>query len=446
MRTRHLGLLVFAAMVFSLAAGAGASATSRTAPEKPTVFQPAGNLINPVGNQLMISNETSLEELSPAVAYNSTRREYLAVWYNDRPGNDDIRAQRMAWDGKLLGHPFYVSAAGEGIDRRYPRVAYNSISDQYLVVWEHQEISSGYSILGRRVSGAGEVLDASDLEIRGAGINLYTPAKPAVAYAYTSDKYLVVWEETWHPLPINTSIVGQVVLATGALEGNLISISQDLGGYFRTNPDLAYNVERNEYLVAWEQLDPDANPELTDIYIRRVTGNGELLFPETTKIAFYTVSSTAPAVGAMPIQPDGQYIVVFEQQYSADDWDIQGVLISPDGVLQTNVDIATTGANESQPSVSACLRRNQYLVGWKQVPDQQLLLSNIAGRLVDLSGSLVGDPLYLNNVVANQPRLATGWLGDFMAVYEDTPLTPDSGIYGHLIGNRNYLPWVGKYQ
>jgi len=444
MRTRHLGLLVFAAMVFSLAAGVGASATSRTAPERSAVFQPAGNVINPVGNNLMISNENSLEELSPDVAYNSTRREYLAVWYNDRPGNDDIRAQRMAWDGKLLGPPFYVSAAGEGIDRRYPRVAFNSISDQYLVVWEHQEISSGYSIHGRRVSGAGEVLDASDLEIRGAGINLYTPAKPAVAYAYTSDKYLVVWEETWHPLPINTSIVGQVVLATGALECNLITISQDPGGYFRTNPDLAYNVERNEYLVAWEQLDPGANPELTDIYIRRVTGNGELLFPETTKIAFYTVSSTAPAVGAMPIQPDGQYIVVFEQHYAPDDWDIQGVLISPDGNPETYVEIARTGADETQPSVSASMRRSQYLVGWKQRASPPLLLSNVAGRLVSAAGSTVGAPIYLSGMVSDHPRLASGWLGDFMAVYDDIPLTQDRGIYGHLIGNRNYLPWVGK--
>jgi hypothetical protein len=45
-----------------------------------------------IGNNFLISNENSLVEVYPSVAYNSTRFEYLAVWYNDRPGNDDIRA------------------------------------------------------------------------------------------------------------------------------------------------------------------------------------------------------------------------------------------------------------------------------------------------------------------------------------------------------------------
>jgi len=446
MHTRHLVPLILAAMALLITVGAGRAPHPRVEREKPPASQAVSNNINPVGNSLTISNESSLVELSPAIAYNSTSGEYLAVWYNDRPGNDDIRAQRIAKDGRLLGGPFYISAAGDGIDRRYPRIAYNSKSDQYLVVWEHQESSTGYSIHGRRISSTGQVIDSSDLEIRGAGANLYTPLKPAVAYAYSSDKYLVVWEETWHPLPIATSIVGQVVLGTGALEGSLITISQDPGGYFRTNPDLAYNLGRNEYLVAWEQIDPNTSPQLTDIYIRRVTGNGELLFPESTQLAYYTVSSTAPAVAAMPIQPDGQYFVTWESHYTPDEWDIIGVLISPDGAPQAYFDIAASGADERQPSVSACLKRSQYLVTWKQVPTPSLLLSNIAGRLVTTMGSLAADPIYLTGMVSDHPRLATGWLGDFMTVYDDIPLTPDSGIYGQLIGNRSYLPWLGKYK
>ncbi len=444
MYIRHLVSLIFAAMAILTTMGGERTSHSRANFGNPTASRVIANTIDPVGNTFMVSNEGSLVELSPDIAYNSMRDEYLAVWYNDRPGNDDIRAQRIAPGGGLLGGPFYISAAGDGIDRRYPRLAYNVKSDQYLVVWEHQEVSAGYSIHGRRVSGDGQVMDADDLIIRGAGINLYTPSKPAVAYAYSSDKYLVVWEETWHPLPINTSIVGQVVLGTGALEGNLITISQDPGGYFRTNPDLAYNLGRNEYLVAWEQFDPDANPQLTDLYIRRVTGDGLALYPVTTKIAFYTVSSTGPAVAALPIQPDGQYLVVFEQHYSPDDWDILGVVISPDGAPLTYVDIASTGADEKKPSVSACMRRGQYLVAWKQKPSPSFLLSNVAGRLVDAAGGLAGEPVYITGMVADRPQLATGRLGDFMTVYDDTPLTPDSGIYGHLFGNRSYLPWLGK--
>jgi len=71
---------------------------------------------------------------------------------------------------------------------------------------------------------------------------------------------------------------------------------------------------------------------------------------------------------------------------------------------------------------------------------------DIAGRLVTTSGSLAADPIYLTGMVSDHSRLATGWLGDFMAVDNDIPLTLDSGIYGQLIGNRSYLPWLGKYK
>ena len=91
-----------------------------------------------IGYNFTIRNEIGLVEEKPSVAYSSDRQEYLVVWYNDRPGNDDIRAQRVSKNGTLVGGPFYVSA-GAGADRRYPTVAYNSKNGQYLVVWEHND-------------------------------------------------------------------------------------------------------------------------------------------------------------------------------------------------------------------------------------------------------------------------------------------------------------------
>jgi hypothetical protein len=82
-----------------------------------------------IGNWFIISGDGE-QEVFPVVAYNSQRQEYLVVWYNDRAGNDDIRAQRLSKYGAPLGGPFYISA-GSGADRRYPDVAYNSVQDQY---------------------------------------------------------------------------------------------------------------------------------------------------------------------------------------------------------------------------------------------------------------------------------------------------------------------------
>ncbi len=48
--------------------------------------------VNLIANSITISNKSNLKEVNPAIAYNSVHQEYLAVWYKDQPGNDDIDA------------------------------------------------------------------------------------------------------------------------------------------------------------------------------------------------------------------------------------------------------------------------------------------------------------------------------------------------------------------
>ena len=58
-----------------------------------------------IGYNFVIRNDSETEQ-RPAVAYNSDRQEYLVVWYNDRPGCDDLRAQRVSKEGALVGGGF----------------------------------------------------------------------------------------------------------------------------------------------------------------------------------------------------------------------------------------------------------------------------------------------------------------------------------------------------
>ncbi|HDN78827.1 MAG TPA: hypothetical protein ENG33_00005, partial [Chloroflexi bacterium] len=57
---------------------------------------------SPIGSSVNISNQ-SVDAVYGSVAYNPDWQEYLVVWYNDRPGNDDIQAQRVSKDGNLVG-------------------------------------------------------------------------------------------------------------------------------------------------------------------------------------------------------------------------------------------------------------------------------------------------------------------------------------------------------
>lgn len=360
------------------------------------------------------------------------------MWSNDRAGNDDIRAQRVSKDGALIGGSFYISA-GPGADRRYPDVAYNTQQDQYLVVWEHYDNASlvpGYGISGRRVSGTGAVLNATDIIIRSNGGNLATPATPAVAYASTSDKYLVVWAETWHPTPITWDIYGQVVSSSGALDGSQFSISQ--GNEEREQPDVAYNRHANRYLVVWQQK----AGTLWDVHGQQVHGGGGLYQGDIT-IAYYTKSSMAPAVAAIPTSPtNDKFLVVWEVQYAPSDRDIYGRLVAEDGTPGTDFWISwANGVDESSPAVASSESNLQYFVVWRH--PQGVVDKPIKGRAISYAGALLGQEAEFSAPAANRPAVASGPTGDFMAAWQDQPvLATNTNIYGQLWGNRVYLPLV----
>jgi hypothetical protein len=394
-------------------------------------------LSGPLGYNFTIRNEIGLVENNPSVAYSSARQEYLVVWYNDRPGNDDIRAQRVSQNGTLIGGSFYISA-GAGADRRYPAVAYNSKNGQYLVVWEHND-GLWNSIRARRVSETGEILDATDIVVT-SGSNIITPAKPAVEYAYTSDRYLVVWHETFHPIPIQVDILGRVVTGSGATEGSSFIISKDPGNNPRSEPDLAYNRKRNEYLVVWEQYDNGAN--LNDVYGRRVTGGGVPLNPEGILIHAVTVSSTNPSVAALPnATADGQYLVVFELQYTPINMDIYSRFVSGLGVVGAGQYFAGSGEDESNPSVAGSEDANRYLVVWSRPTSPPIVYDYIEGRTISDTGQMGANKYVGGFPLANNAVVSSGPMGDFLVAFRDQqPTSVDYGIYGQLWGNRIYLP------
>ena len=359
------------------------------------------------------------------------------VWYNDRPGNDDIRGQRVSKNGTLVGGQFYISA-GAGAERRYPTVAYNSKHDQYLIVWEHND-GLWNSIRARRVSGTGVVLDTTDIVIF-SGSNIITPAKPAVEYAYTSDKYLVVWQETFHPIPIQTDILGRVVTSSGTPDGSSFTISKDPGNNPRREPDLAYNRKRNEYLVVWQQYHSSS---IDNVIGRRVTGGGVPLNPAEIVIHAVSVSSTNPSVAALPnATADGQYLVVFELQYTPGDNHIYSRFVSGEGVVGANQYIAWSLEDETHPAIASSEVSNQYLVAWSRPTSPPIVYDYIAGRAVSTTGALIGAEKYIGGFpLADHAIISSGPSGDFLVAFKDQqPPSVDSGIYGQLWGNRTYLP------
>lgn len=434
-------LTVLVAGAVMLALGGG----STYALPAPALSVAASGNSNAIGSNFTIANDAALTEANSAVAYNPDREEYLVVWYNDRPGNDDIQAQRVSKDGTLVGGAFYISG-GSGADRRFPDVAYNSAEQEYLVVWEHYDQSTGdTTIYGARVRSTGGV-SGSPFPIFNGDVSM----TPAVAYASTENKYLVVW--SWFDLS-GTHIMGRTVAvaSSGVTFGSTIYISKDTSGTApRVQPDLAYNRARNEFLVVWVQAN--------DIYARRVSGSGAPLNPASINISTLGGNEEAPAVGALPLtNNEGDYLVAWEINTGSDTGiDAKTVHVASDGSATVGVlpgIVYDSSLDESAPAVAGNESNDQYLVTWSQHYEVDLggglsyVYDGIAGKAVSSDGHLLNGSLFdpgteLGGLSADNSAVAAGPLGDFLVTFDDTALASSRGIYGQLWGNRIYLPLV----
>jgi hypothetical protein len=382
---------------------------------------------SPIGSSIVVS-AGSEQEVSPAIAYNSQRQEYLVVWYNDRPGCDDIRAQRISANGKLAGSPFYISY-GCDLDRRYPDVTYNSVHDQYLVVWEQYDPNTTlYSIQGRRIDGNGALLDTSDITIRSAG-NQYTPTKPSVDFASYSDRYLVVWAEGW-PTTNTYYILGQVLTSAGALEGSRFSITS--GTAIVEEPDVAYNRHANRYLVVW-QIAGSSDDAVSG---QQVHGYGGLYQNNIIWATYYPVISVE--VAALSTSPDEIKFLWVHESWNASTYnDVWECPTREDGSFFWCHSL-TTYNYDTSPAVAASESSLQYFVVWRR-EFQGSGDSSILGRAISFDGNYNwGVSEFLGEDV-NFPAVAAGPAGDFLVVWQDKRAN-NTNIYGQLWGNWIYLP------
>ncbi len=272
----------------------------------------AGTLI---GSELTIAANAAFESY-PVVAYNPVSNEYLVV-YQRRVGSDefaqyDIYAQRVHPEGVLIGSPILVS--GNTLNEIYPAVARG---DGYLVVWQGRQPGTGdYGIFGQRLGDLGTLI--------GGSIAISTWAEdqlaPRVAYSYESGTYMVVMEDHYYGAANGWDISGQIVKTDGTL-GSSLTIAGGSDTRHQFNPDIAYSQAGRSYLVTWE-LEYGTSDH--DVYGRRVAYNGSQ--PESQfAISYLAVNEAHPAIAA---GGGWTFLVAWEdsRNYAAQGVDIYGDL------------------------------------------------------------------------------------------------------------------------
>ena len=220
-------------------------------------------------------NEYS-DAFMPSVTYNGTVREYLVVWYSDHGVNNKmiIFGQRLdALSGTEIGaDDFQISdmgpASNASYDARSPRVAYNPLDDEYLVVWYGNDnippLTVGeVEVFGQRLNGADATpIGANDFRISDMGPDgdgtFDVLDGVDVAYNPNANEYLVVWNADDIDLGDEEFEVFGQRLAGGT--GNPVGRNDvrltDVGpadelGYDASHPRVVYNPVRDVYLIVW---------------------------------------------------------------------------------------------------------------------------------------------------------------------------------------------------
>jgi uncharacterized repeat protein (TIGR01451 family) len=176
-------------------------------------------------------------------------------------------------------------------DAKTPAVAYNSTTNQYLVVWSGNEFvapSNGdpeYEIYEQLVSATGAAVGA-DVRVTNVGTPgetdsnraAYDADEPDVAANSTTGNYLIVFsaDDDWTG-PVGAGeneIYGQIVNSNGTttLDSHVRLSDMGVDGDNATtalSPAIVYNGAANEYMVVWQG--EDAVDGENEIYGQRVS-------------------------------------------------------------------------------------------------------------------------------------------------------------------------------
>jgi hypothetical protein len=201
----------------------------------------------------------------------------------------------------------------------------------------------------------------------------------------------------------------------------------------RVNPEISYNIWRNEYLVVYDNME--------DVFGARFSGKGVPLAGGEFGVAAWPGAETLPSV-AYCLEND-QYLVAWQNPQP----DIYARFINGDGALDGGpLHLEYTSVEEVKPKVACSQSGGQFLVTWQQQFSSITGPYGIWGQFVNTDKTLgrnFGIMTPTSGVPAEftSPVIAGGSV-NFLTVWEhDRANTFFQDIHGRLITPYEvYLP------
>jgi hypothetical protein len=203
-----------------------------------------------VGASFLIFQWANRSFWSPRVVWNSYRNEYLVVWnaVDTTTGlPSDVSAARVSASGTVRpGAPHVITTAGTP---HQADVAYNLAADEYLVVWRRQGVGSDWDIWGTRLRGS----DVAPVSPPGFAISAAPEDQRSPAVTTNQQgHYMVVWEYAYPGPCCDWDIRGQELNVSAAPVGGVVIVSQTTDD--ETNPRVvAQPGPQRDYMAVWQR-------------------------------------------------------------------------------------------------------------------------------------------------------------------------------------------------
>ncbi|MCK5186665.1 MAG: hypothetical protein KAR43_05970 [Deltaproteobacteria bacterium] len=399
---------------------------------------------------------TPLHEWMPSVTYNPIDNEFLVLWHTTgvrEEGGErmySMHAQRISPDGQLLEEEPFSIVESFGPERRIlPNAAHNPFTNEYMVAFAMgQELtewdpfitviaSDGRSIVGPLpvseeltkanhvnivfnskkkqylivyndnrngdavifgvIVDEGGAIIKEDFEISNADGNQINPYS---CYNSLSDTYLVNWEDfrhvsDWQQL---SNIYGALLDAEGNFIAEDIPMCEDHGlpdeGDQRHN-NIAYNPDKNEFLVSWT----DMRPSLNNVgVVGRIINADETLAGEHLILTDPAEAQIFPHI--VYVRPKESYFALWEDNRNdelntywrdATNLDIYaGWLNSSGDPIGSHLPLWIGDGMQRYSRLAYSPLMDRFLIVWRDEVEEEVLEEEGSGHIVESGGNIMG--------------------------------------------------------
>lgn len=364
-----------------------------------------------VGNNIPIDTGKVTNVGGLSIAYNSVDNEFRIAWYDSRiVGQNDVYAQRVGADGKLVGDNVEIIVGPDSSTET--SISHDPIKNQYLITWKNQSGSPGspgfnHTYGGIASADGGLVSGFRDLSNGGL--------EPTLVFNATKGEFFL--EARNFAGGGTAGIRGQRISTEGMPVGGGITIAT--AGAPAPAGQVAYNSSADQYLATWR----DQTAE--DLKGRILNADGSYVTNPFQISSIFPESGLAASVAFDPV--NDRYLVIFSRFSQGD---ILAQFVDPGGNLLGPVLTIVESMDRLSPFVVRNPLNGLYLLAW-----QESSVGALQVLLLDADAAVLGTPLTVNDANTSMPRITANPAdGSFLLAWVDYTNSPtEADVLAQLV-------------